>query len=267
MLNAGMNFVAEQGFSLSLEHLQMEELIRVAGVSRTSSYRRWPTKNFFAADLLIRIAQATDLSRDVPGLPEALKSIPAQMLDDLNSPEGRHDVAVEVLRTVVDADFAAMLESSQWRAYIALRAAFTGALGDELRAHVANALSDTERRFTRQRAQTFHALTGLLGYRLRDPLTTSWDQLSLTLNAVATGMLIHAYSDPAAVTDKKKITPFGSSHLAAWNPATLAEVGAILGAIEPDPKITWSPEHSAKLQTQLTDAASTLDDILSTLDM
>ncbi len=266
MLDAGLSFVAAQGLSLSLEHLQMEELIQVAGVSRTSSYRRWPTKSLFAADLLVRIAQATDLSGDVPGLPQALEEIPAEVLAHLDTREGRHDAAVEVMRVVMDTDFAAMLESTEWRAYIALRAAFIGVLDGELRARVADALIETERRFTERRAQTFRALTELLGYRLRDPRTATWAQLSLTLNAVATGMLIHAYSDPATVTPAAELAAFGSSRTSAWSPATHAEAGVILGAIEPDPAIEWNPERVATLREQLAEAASTLDGILSTLN-
>ena len=265
MLDAGLSFVAEQGLSLSLEHLQMEELIQAAGVSRTSSYRRWPSKSLFAADLLIRVAQATDLSGDVPGLPEALESIPGEFVARLDTAQGRHDATVEVLRVVMDTDFAAMLESVEWRAYVALRAAYIGVLDGELRARVANALSETERRFTRRRSQTFHALTELLGYRLRESDPVAWDQLSLTLNAVATGMLIHAYSDPA-VTATTEQAAFGSTRVAAWSPATHAEAGIVFGAIEPDPDIAWSEERIATLRARLTHAAATIQGILSTLD-
>ncbi|MDN6024977.1 hypothetical protein [Bifidobacterium mongoliense] len=266
MLNAGLSFVAEQGLSLSLEHVQMEELIQAAGVSRTSSYRRWPTKSLFAADLLIRIAQATDLSGDVPGLPEALESIPSTLLARLGTPQGRRDATVEVLRIVMGTDFTAMLASTEWRAYIALRAAYIGVLDGELRTRVARALSETERRFTKRRSQTFHALAKLLGYRLRDPATTTWEQISLTLNAVATGMLIHAYSDPAAVTDTTERTAFGSTYPAKWSPATHAEAGVILSEWEPDPDIEWSPERITTLRARLTDATSTLNSILATRD-
>ncbi len=265
MLDAGLSFVAEQGLSLSLEHLQMEELIQAAGVSRTSSYRRWPTKSVFAADLLTRIAQATDLSGDVPGLAEALASIPSELFTRLDTAQGRHDATVEVLRVVMDRDFTAMLESAEWRAYIALRAAYIGVLDGELRTRVADALSETERRFTKRRSKTFRTLTELLGYRLREPDSAAWDQLSLTLNAVATGMLVHAYSDPVvtATTDK---AAFGSTRMAAWSPATQAEAGIVFGAIEADPDIAWSAERIEALRDRLTHAAATIESILSTLD-
>lgn len=265
MLDAGLSFVAEQGLSLSLEHLQMEELIQAAGVSRTSSYRRWHTKSHFAADLLIRIAQATDLSGDVPGLAEALESLPNDLLANLDTDPGRRDATVEVVRVVMDTDFRAMLESADWRAYIALRAAYIGVLDGELRARVADALTATERRFTGRRSQAFRALTELLGYRLREPTGTAWEQLSLTLNAVATGMLIHAYSDPTAVTETTERAAFGSTRKAAWSPATHAEAGIVFAAIEPDPDIEWSAERIAALRARLTHAAATIEGIRSTL--
>ncbi|MGY4856419.1 TetR/AcrR family transcriptional regulator [Cryobacterium sp. AP23] len=263
MLEAGMRFVASQGLSLSLEHLSMEDLIQAAGVSRTSSYRRWPTKDTFAADLLLTLARAADLSGDIPGLPAALAASSTALLPDLDSGQGRRNAIVEVLRVLLDTDFVAMLRSTDWRSYIALRAAHIGLPDGELRTRVAEALSDTERRFTGARAAAFRMLADGMGYRLRRPEAGAWDQLSLTLGAVATGMLIRGYSDPAAVTGTTEFPAFGSTHKARWSPPTLASAGIFLDAIEPDPAVDWSGDRVALLRSQLESLGGTVAGVVA----
>lgn len=265
MLDAGVRLVAEQGLSLSLEHLSMEELIQTAGVSRASSYRRWPSKDLFTADLLLTLAGATELSGDIPGLPEALAAIPEEVFAHLDTEQGRRDAVVEVLRVVTDIDFLTMLHSADWRSYIALRAAHIGLPDGELRTRVAEALSETERRFTGTRAAAFEVLAELVGYRLRRPDPQAWQRLSLTVGAVATGMLVRGYSDPDAVLGTSELAAFDSTRPAPWSVATLAAVGVLLDAVEPDPAVVWDAERVAALRARVGDAAGTIQKVLASL--
>lgn len=265
MLDAGVRFVADQGLSLSLEHLSMEELIQAAGVSRASSYRRWPTKDLFAADLLLKLAMATELSGDIPGLPGALAAIPEEAFASLDTEQGRRNAVVEVLRVVMDTDFLAMLRSADWRSYIALRAAHIGLPDGELRVRVADALSQTERRFTGTRAAAFEVLAELAGYRLRRPDPQAWQRLSLTVGAVATGMLIRGYSDPEAVIGTSELAAFGCTIPAHWSTSTLASVGILLDAVEPDPAVVWDAGRVAALRARVGDAAGTVQKVLASL--
>lgn len=265
MLKAGLQFVAQQGLSLSLEHLSMENLIQAAGVSRTSSYRRWPTKDTFAADLLLTLAQAADLSGDVPGLTEALAATSGAAFVELETQQGRRNAVVEVLRVLFDTDFLAMLHSADWRSYIALRAGHIGLPAGDLRTRVAEALAQTEQRFTRARAAAFRMLADGMGYRLRHPDPEAWDRLSLTIGAVATGMLIRGYSDPHAVTATVVVTALGSTAPAPWSTSTLASAGIFLDAVEPDPAVVWSPDRIAALRAQAGDLAGTISAALASL--
>lgn len=262
MLQAGLGFVAEQGLSLSLEHLPMEELIHAAGVSRTSSYRRWPTKDLFAADLLLALAQATDLSSDIPGLTDALAAISDEVLADLGSAQGRRNAVVEVLRVIVEADFLAMLDSSAWRTYIALRAAHGGLPDGDLRARVADAISETERTFTASRAVAFEALAQIMGYRPSSPDPRAWERLSLTVGALAVGMLIRGYADREAVTSTTDAAQLGSTLVSPWSTPALATVSVVLTGIEPDPSIEWDVARVSALRTQTADMARTVREVM-----
>jgi AcrR family transcriptional regulator len=269
MLDAGVRLVAERGLSLSLEHLSIEDLIQDAGVSRTSSYRRWPTKDLFAADLLLRLARATDLptdlSEDLPGLTRDLADLGART-GDLSSATARRDLVVGVLRIVVAGDFDAMLRSPAWRSHVALRAAHLGLPGGALREQVSRALRETEQRFTDRRAAVFAALADLLGYRLAVPDDRGWHRLSLTLGAVATGLLVRGYADPDAVTATTRTAPFGSTTPADWSEATLASVGVVLGAIEPDPEAAWDEAGTAVLRGALADPGTAVRVLLAAAD-
>ncbi|TXG90998.1 TetR/AcrR family transcriptional regulator [Rhodococcus rhodnii] len=206
MLQAGFDVVAERGLSLSLEHVSMEELIDRAGVSRTSSYRRWPSKDLFAEELVLAIARATELGSEIPGLAEALASLDPRFLAVLDTAQGRHDLLVEVLRIVIEVDFLAMVDSSGWRTYSTLSVAHLGLRDDALRVRVAEALAETERRFTRSRAEAFERLMALVGYRLAEGTPGGWYQVSTALGALTNGMLAQARIDLASVTATTTMT-------------------------------------------------------------
>ncbi|AXE39899.1 TetR/AcrR family transcriptional regulator [Acidipropionibacterium virtanenii] len=251
MLDAGARFVAENGLSLSLEHLSMEDLIRDAGVSRTSSYRRWPTKDQFAASLLLEIARATELSSDIDALVAALTDDIAAI--DVTTPEGRRTALVEALRVLMQTDLVTMLGSPRWRTYMVLRAGHIGLPDAELRTRVAEALTATEQRFTATRARAFETLCGIIGYRLDEPDATTWEQLSLSVGAMATGMLIRGYSDPTPIVALTPRRVLGSQVVSPWSAAALGAVGVFMDAVQPDPGIRWDAGRLSGLHDQLAD--------------
>ncbi|ALN14251.1 TetR/AcrR family transcriptional regulator [Acidipropionibacterium acidipropionici] len=252
MLDAGVRFVTANGLSLSLEHLSMEDLIRDAGVSRTSSYRRWPTKDQFAASLLMEIARATELTSDTEALLEALADADIAAID-VSTPAGRRTALVEALRALMHTDLVTMLDSPRWRSYMVLRAGHIGLADTELRTRVAEALTATEQRFTATRARAFAALCRIIGYHLDEPETMTWEQLSLTVGAMATGMLIRGYSDPTPIRTVTPRRALGSQVASPWSAAALGAVGTFMDAVEPDPEVTWDAEHLAQLRAQLAD--------------
>lgn len=57
MLAAAATVVEARGVTSSLEHLVFDDIIRMAGVSRTAHFRIWPSKERFSADLLEAMAR------------------------------------------------------------------------------------------------------------------------------------------------------------------------------------------------------------------
>lgn len=253
MLEAGRRFVAEEGLSLSLEHLSMEELIADAGVSRTSSYRRWPTKDAFAADLLLHIARETRLTSDFAGYADAVLAIRREAFADFATEQGRRDAFVAAFRALAAADIEASLGSGTWRSYLMLRAAAGGLPSGELRTQVTAALRESERGFTEYRAAAFEAAAAVMGYRLRDPDAIGWSRLAELLSATFAGLTIQAIADPEPMLATRECAPFGSSQSAPWSLATLASANVFFGATEPDPSVTWDDARIAEIVAGLGD--------------
>lgn len=258
MLEAGARFASQQGLSLSFEHLSMEELIADAGVSRTSSYRRWPTKDAFAADLLLHIAENTRLTADFAPYSAAISAVVAPLIEGLDSEQGRRDLLVEIFRAITDADFAASLGSESWRNYLVLRAAQGGLPEGELRSRVSAALRQTERGFNAYRAGALAAASGLMGFRLGDPASIDWATLAEFLSAAFTGLMVRAFADPESVLTERLCAPFGSSRQAPWTLATLTSGQLFFAATEPDPGVVWDAERVALVRAQLADLDGTL---------
>lgn len=258
MLAAGERLIATQGLSLSLEHLRMEELIADAGVSRTSSYRRWPTKDLYAADLLLHVAEHTQLADDLTVYLAATSSLAPDLVTGITSPQGRRDLIVELMRLITAADFSLALASSTWRSFVMLRAAHGGLPDGTLRARVAEALRATERGFQSRREAALRAAAGLMGYRLRDASSVGWSDLALLSSASFTGLLIQAYSDPDSVLGESIRAAFGSTRPAPWSAATLAQAFLFFAAAEPDPAVAWDDERLATTSAALGDLKATL---------
>ena len=258
MLDAGRRSIGRYGLSLSLEHLNMEELIADSGVSRTSSYRRWPTKDAFAADLLLHSAENTRMTADFAPYADAVRSLDPSLWAHLDTEQGRRDAIVEVFRVLLDADLRASLGSPSWRSYVVLRAAHAGLPDGELRDRIAAALRETERGFVGYRARVMEAASQLMGYRLKDPASLDWHSFAEVLSATFTGLGVRAFSDPDAVTATAVRAPFGSSRTAAWSTAALAGALVYFGAAEPDPDVVWDAPRVAAATRALTDIDRTL---------
>lgn len=258
MLDAGARLIGRLGLSLSLEHVSMEDLIKDAGVSRTSSYRRWPTKDAFAADLLLHIAENTRLTTDFAPYASAVRLIDPELVAHLDDPQARWNLIVEAFRTLTAADFAATMASETWRSYLVLRTA-QGSLPDgALRERIRAALATTERSFTDYRARALQAASGLMGFRLRYPDALGWHPLAELLSASFTGMALRGYSGDDDVITERLCSPFGSTHAAPWTLATLASGNNFFGATELDPNISWDAERLAQTRALLADADAIL---------
>jgi AcrR family transcriptional regulator len=250
MLTTASAMIAEAGLTVSLEHISFEQVIRAAGVSRSAAYRRWPHKDLFFSDLVIRLARDA-----TPTLIADEVALIRQLLIEheswLQASRSRQHLVEELVRQLTVLDFETLLASPAWRTYIALHATCASIADPALRDRVRAALAESEHAHTKEVAAAWERLAQLLGYRLRPSLgAATFHTLAMLLNASLRGMLITASSSPE-LTQPLKAAPFSNSDPAEWSPPAVA-LGAIATIfLEPDPAITWDKKRTTAIHHAL----------------
>lgn len=259
MLEAAVAAVNTTGLTVSLDHISLEELIRDAGVSRSSAYRRWPYKDLFLSDLLKELARATSAAVLTEGewIGGSNWRVAREHLDWLETPELRHELLLELFRQGALLDFEARHErvraggSTEWRTYIALHATFLSLPEGDLRDEVQAALAQSERSFISRVAAGWAYWAELLGYRLRPELGVTFETVATLANTMLRGLLITALSTPEVATRQVEAAPFGASAAAGWSPVSLGIASIAVGFLEPDPTVTWDAERLADVRRRL----------------
>ncbi|MFS0701835.1 helix-turn-helix domain-containing protein [Cellulomonas sp. 179-A 4D5 NHS] len=239
MLEAALQLLAHKGVTVGLDGLQLEDVIRQADVSRTSAYRRWPTREAFLDDVLLELARGAELIEAGARIGVEGAALLSARARDLNSPAGRYDVFVDLLRVSFQSDLEAMLDAPQFRTYLALRAAFAGVPSDEMREALAQALALSERRAVARGTVILTGACELLGLRLTGPLGAGRigaAAIARSIAATSAGFVIAALADPQIVHSTQRVAPFGASRDAPWSIPVLTQASLVLAHIEPDPQ-------------------------------
>jgi AcrR family transcriptional regulator len=258
MLQTAVSMVNRSGLTVSLDHISLEEVIRDADVSRSAVYRRWPYKDLFFSDLvkeLARSATPTIVDEELA----LIRSIVAERLDWLDTPERRHGLVIELIRQLALLDFQRLHGSAQWRTYLALNATFLSLADGQLRDQVAEALAQSEHAHRARVAKAWELMAGLFGYRLRPELGATFETLAALLDAHMRGLVIQALSEPDLAAHVAKASPFGAVSEDEWSLAALGAASIATAFLRPDPAIEWNDERRARVRqtlSSLTDLAN-----------
>lgn len=254
MLQAAMAMVHRSGLTVSLEHLSLEDIIRDAGVSRSAVYRRWPYKDLFFSDLLRQLAASAgaDVLPDDTAAANLVKSVAAERIDWIETPEGRQELLLEILRQSGEANFQFFHESRSWRSYIALHATFLSLAAGDLRDDVAGALARSEQHVIAGIATAYEYGAGLLGYRLRPELGATFETMATLLNATMRGLVLMAPTIPDIATDSAHAAPFGAARKNEWSQPALGIAAIATSFLEPDPTIEWDEQRIVTIRQELT---------------
>lgn len=174
MLNSAVEIIQEHGLTVSLDHIEMEALIRLADVPRSSVYKKWKSKDRFLVDLMVALVKPTDGQGAAfdPSTLEASSRVIQENADRLATPEGRDAVMREAIRLGARRNFDALLESPSWQTYVALNVALP-VLDDEDARQVQGALQAAERHFITSMATFYDKSLPVLGRRTKPGVTTS----------------------------------------------------------------------------------------------
>ena len=177
-----------------------------------------------------------------------VKRIVLEHLDWLETPDLRHELVLELLRQGSLREFETIRISTEWRTYLALHTTFLSVADETLRAELQVALAASERTFIRGIAASWELLVGLLGYRLRPELDSTFETFASLASADLRGLVIMALATPDIATRPIRARPFGAANMADWSLTALGLASIAMTFIEPDPAVVWDEARLATVR-------------------
>ena len=236
MLDAAHEMVSEAGgLSVSLDRLALDDVCARSGVSRSTAYRVWSSKDEFNLDVLRDLAgpswQGT-AAFDKQTI-ELASAIVAENLASLSTPAGRWTLVREVVRVAAKRNFDAAGQSTEWRTYVALTATLITLEreNDAVRQEVQEALRASEIKFTGMMASFYDDLSVILGIKLRPP-HTSWETLAAMGASFIEGLALRQMIAPDIVDAIVNITDKDATE--EWSLAALGFMAIVDTLVELD---------------------------------
>lgn len=142
VLDAATRLVQRDGLVLDLR-LRMEEVIEHAGVARAAVYRRWPSRDALAVDVLRHVA--TVVEPPTVG-PEVLADVVTRAARRRSDRGDRVALAGSMLGEAAAVEVELLFSSPEWRTYLLLVAAVDALPDAGTREVIAEVLVDSEAR-------------------------------------------------------------------------------------------------------------------------
>jgi AcrR family transcriptional regulator len=201
VLDVALERVGSLGMTVGFEHLMMDDLIREADVSRSSTYRLWDSKEAFVADLMVEIARKAATSLVDEGTMRICVRILLENVDLLETADGRHSIVLETIRVALQHNYRAVVSSVAWQSYVSLTAALLGRVDNSARAEITEALRSGSDAFIEQMAQFHGWFAHLLGYRIRPEWQGDYRPYAALVSAIVEGLGIRQIANPRIVLD------------------------------------------------------------------
>ncbi|OBA46069.1 hypothetical protein A5789_05935 [Nocardia sp. 852002-51101_SCH5132738] len=239
----------DTGLTVSLAHLSLEELIRIADVPRSSVRRVWATSEAFYLDLMERMIepeQSLGVAFDQDTL-DVTTAVVLRYQDRLGTPGGRRAVLQEAVRQGVERNFHAIAESLSWRTFIALVATLP-ALQAEDHDRLLRALQTAESHFIDRMVTFYQEMMSILGLRMKAEFDLR--TFATTASSLIEGMIGRRITNPAIVRSPI-LLPGIDDKPVEWHLAAVAFLGILDLMVEADPEWTAAEEVQLKPATEL----------------
>lgn len=246
-----MAAVARLGLTVSLEHIRLEDVIREAGVSRSTVYRRWPQKDMFLGDLLLELARTSIPLSSLGGgeAAEIVRRTVIEHLDWLRSAEGRQRLLAGLVRNLAQWDVQRIRTSNEWRTYFALTVTFISLPEGDLRQQVQRALASSEQKFIDGLAQRTRVVAQMFGLRLRSGMHLSYGGVAYLSNASGRGLIFQTLASPDLAAHTVEGELFGDQE--EWSLPALGLWSVVETWLEPDPDVVWDDARIEAVRRQV----------------
>lgn len=235
VLDVALDRVEGIGLTIGFEHIVMDDLIREAGVPRSSTYRLWDSKEAFITDLLIEIASETSNKLADGETLELSERILFDNVDRLSVQEDRERVMFEVIRVALEHNYRAVIASVPWQSYVGLSATLLSHLEWSAREEIETALRAGSDEFIERMAE-FHAwFSSVLGYRLRAEWDGDYRPYAVVISAVVEGLGLRHLGNPGLVDATYKGPATIASDHPEWALPAITLVAILQHFLEEDP--------------------------------
>lgn len=246
LLQSGIRYVENVGFTVGIDDEIIEKLSTDAGVTAKQFGRVWPSSAEFLTDLFCELAYQARIDRaDTETLLTTWQYL-SMRVDDLRSDVGRRRVLIDVIRTAAEYNFDTVTSSSKWRSYAALSTTIMSWPESESRARVLDALRASEFSFVETMESFYRNVLPTVGYRLKPVFHDDFQPFVVAAAAVIEGLGIVRATVPALVEARFEFPV--DEGVEDWSVASLAFIGVTDAFIEPDPDFV-AEEAIARLST------------------
>jgi AcrR family transcriptional regulator len=226
-----------QGLHVDLsDDLDFEKVISEAGVSRSTAYRYWKTKDDFADDFLCHLAGPWRLGPFAvdSGTLKVATRVVVDNLERLGTAEGRMEVLREGVRLGTAENFRGGSERVEWRAYFTLIATVLSLPAEAVgrRRRVQAALHVSEARFIGAMAAFYQDMGLVLGFRLK--YADAYDALAAAGASIVEGLVLRQIVMPE-LAERTFQAPGLDRQMVDWTLPALAFMGIVEALVEPDP--------------------------------
>lgn len=209
VLAAAHDVFNDAGLTIGFDNVRLEDLIRVAGVPRSSVYRLWRSKDEFVADLVTEVFSAeSTIEAAAPGEIAAL----LQAVESAKSLASRRALLVEQIDAYTARRLDAITTSARWLASSALLASGSATASASAQSAVQSAVvvalgAVEERDLTR--AQDFYSeILRIFEKRMRGDLSVA--HLATASNSLIEGVAQRHLARPSLLqSDPESTTRWG----------------------------------------------------------
>jgi len=231
VLGTAESLLSETGLTVSLDHLNMEELIRRVGVPRTSTFNEFGGKEGLITALILKMIRPDESQGAAfsPATIEVAQRVVSENQYRLIDQSGCDAVLREAIRQGAKQNYDDITSSAYWKTYMALSVSLPG-LPVERRNQVLEMLRLVEGRFIETMSSFYDTLLVVLRRRVRDGFNTQ--QIAAAGSAVVEGIAERRFVNPELVD-----TPVWQvgldGELVEWHLASIGFLSVIEGMTEP----------------------------------
>lgn len=264
MLEAGSRLVQQSGLQISFDPLRLEDVIAEADVSRSAVYKRWPRKEQYYAELLLRLAGDTQpaaaaFDGGTSGTPQEVLRIATDHSSWFGTADGRHRLLVEMCRLGAQQNYDALVARPDWAIYVTLHAALKTLPDNAFKETLRRTLARSEANFVQKMSTFYEAMLALLGYRLKVETTDMTVQNFAMMGAAAVeGVLLMSGANDDLTHHRFLMDPFGVGKPSDWSYVSYLFTAMAVNAVEPDPFRVWDEDEVEAVHSVIAEIESSL---------